>query len=162
MSDSHARGGTALRQTFLACAALLMAGPVPVASQETESAASAGPRELFTAALPDVPGTHLEVVELVYPPRSGAPSAPEDSARQGHHHPGSVYLYVTEGAIRIGVEGQAITIVEQGGSFFEPPHAHHMFTESASASEGARVIAVMLVPDDEPSVIRGRPEPRVH
>jgi quercetin dioxygenase-like cupin family protein len=68
-----------------------------------------------------------------------------------------VYVYVTRGAIRIGVEGET-TIIEAGGSFFEPPFAHHMFTESASATEGARAIAVMIVPDGEPSVISGSAE----
>lgn len=101
---------------------------------------------------------HLEVVELVYPPNTGPPSTADNYSREGHHHPGSVYVYVTEGAIRIGVEGQPVTVVEAGGSFFEPPRAHHMFTESASATAGARAIAVMIVPDGEPSVIRGKSE----
>jgi hypothetical protein len=65
---------------------------------------------------------------------------------------------VTEGAIRIGVEGQGVSVVEKGGSYFEPPKAHHMFTESASQPESARVIAVMIVPDGESSVVRGKSE----
>lgn len=139
------------------CALTLLAAGALVASQQSEPAATA-PRELFATPLPDVPGTHLEVVELVYPPKSGAPSTASNYSSPGHHHPGSVYLYVTQGAIRIGVEGQPVAIVEAGGSFFEPPRAHHVFTESASATEGARAIAVMIVPDGEAPVVRGRPE----
>lgn len=136
--------------------ALAISAASTATAQESESA-RAGPRELFATPLPDVPGAHLEVVELVYPPRVGPPSTPEDYSG-GHHHPGSVYVYVTEGAIRIGVEGQQVAVVEAGGSFFEPPRAHHMFTESASTTEGARAIAVMIVPDGEAPVVRGRAE----
>ena len=110
---------------------------------------------LFTTALPDVPGSHLEVVELSFAPKSGAASTAESYPGPGHHHPGSVYVYVTQGAIRIGVEGE-VTVVAAGGSFFEPPRAHHMFTESASATQAARAIAVMIVPDGEPPVIVGK------
>jgi quercetin dioxygenase-like cupin family protein len=142
---------------------LLAAGPIfaigvpATATAQQSEPARVGPQELFSTPLPDVPGIHLEVVELVFPPKSGAPSTAESFSAQGHHHPGSVYLYVTQGAMRIGVEGK-VTVVETGGSFFEPAHAHHMFTESASATEGARVLAVMLVPDGEASVVRGRAE----
>jgi quercetin dioxygenase-like cupin family protein len=144
-----------LARVLLACAAsLVITATTSVTAQESEPARSA-PRELFSTPLPDVPGNHLEVVELAYPPNPGPPSTPENSS-QGHHHPGSVYVYVTQGAIRIGVEGQPVAVVKAGESFFEPPRAHHMFTESASATEGARAIAVMIVPDGEPSVVRGR------
>ena len=135
----------------------LVAGVVPALSQESQPART-GPQDLFSTPLPDVPGMHLEVVELAYPPKSGPASTAGDYPGEGHHHPGSVYLYVTEGAIRIGVEGQPVAVVEKGGSFFEPPHAHHMFTESASATEEARVIAVMIVPDGEAYIVRGPSE----
>jgi quercetin dioxygenase-like cupin family protein len=142
---------------LLAVASVLAIGASAAVTAQQSGPARAGPQELFSTPLPDVPGMHLEVVELVFPPKSGAPSTAERFSAQGHHHPGSVYLYVTEGAMRIGVEGK-VTVVETGGSFFEPAHAHHMFTESASSTEGTRVIAVMLVPDGEASVVRGRAE----
>lgn len=157
MPHYHSRGVVRLKQTFLASAVVLMIGAGAVGAQESESTRS-GPRDLFSTPLPDMPGMHLEVVELVYPPKSGVPSTPENYQGQGHHHPGSVYVYVTEGAIRIGVEGQPVTVVEAGGSFFEPPNTHHMFTESANATKGARAIAVMVVPDGAQSVIRGKYE----
>lgn len=123
-------------------------------SQESVTA-RVGPPLLFTTPLPDVPGNHVEVVELSFSPKSGPPSTAENYSGPGHHHPGSVYIYVAEGSVRIGVEGE-VTVVGEGGSFFEPPLAHHMFTESASATEGARVIAVMIVPDGAPPVISGK------
>lgn len=140
---------------ILASTVLLVVGTFPTAAQESRPSRGA-PSTLFSTVLPDVPGTNLEVVELSYPPKVGAPSTPENFPGQGHHHPGSVYVFVTEGSIRIGVEGQPVTILQKGESFFEPPRAFHMFTESASSTQGARAIAVMLVPDGQPSVVRGR------
>ena len=104
-----------------------------------------GPTELFRAALPDAPGKQLVVVELtIAPKQAGQPASP------GHRHPGSVYVYVTEGTARFGVEGQPVKEVKTGESFFEPPGALHNVMESASATAGAKAIAVMIVPDGAP------------
>ena len=104
-----------------------------------------GPTELFRTALPDAPGKQLVVVELtIAPKQAGQPASP------GHRHPGSVYVYVTEGTARFGVEGQPVKEVRTGESFFEPPGALHNVMESASATAGAKAIAVMIVPDGAP------------
>ena len=106
---------------------------------------------LLSAPLADAPGKNLVVVPLTFAPKQGPASTPEHHPR-GHHHPGSVYVYVTEGTVRLGVEGQPVQIVKAGGSFFEPVGAHHIIAESASATEPARAIAVMIVPDGQPLV----------
>ena len=111
----------------------------------TTAPRSGGPTELFRTALPDAPGKQLVVVELtIAPKQAGQPASP------GHRHPGSVYVYVTEGTARFGVEGQPVKEVKTGESFFEPPGALHNVMESASATEGAKAIAVMIVPDGAP------------
>ena len=111
----------------------------------TTAPRSGGPTELFRTALPDAPGKQLVVVALtIAPKQAGQPASP------GHRHPGSVYVYVTEGTARFGVEGQPVKEVKTGESFFEPPGALHNVMESASASEGAKAIAVMIVPDGAP------------
>jgi quercetin dioxygenase-like cupin family protein len=91
------------------------------------------------------------VVGLKFAPNAAPPST-EQHHRRGHHHPGSVYVYVTQGAVRIGVEGQPVQVVQEGESFFEAVGAHHIINENASATEPARAIAVMIVPDGEPLV----------
>ena len=63
-----------------------------------------------------------------------------------------MYVHVTHGAVRLGIEGQPAQVVQAGGSFFEPPGAHHIINENASATEPARAIAVMIVPDGAPLV----------
>jgi quercetin dioxygenase-like cupin family protein len=101
----------------------------------------------------DAPGKNLVVVELRFPPNAKAPSTPEQHPL-GHRHPGSVYVYVTEGTVRLGVEGQPVQVVKAGGSFFEAVGAHHIISENASATEPARAIAVMIVPDGASLVAR--------
>jgi quercetin dioxygenase-like cupin family protein len=103
----------------------------------------------FSAALPDVPGKHLVVVHLTLPPK-GAPPHP-------HRHPGSVYVYVTSGVARLGVEGQPVQRVKAGESFFEPKGALHTVAESDSPTEPATAIAVMIVPDGAPLVLAPDP-----
>ena len=121
-------------------------------AQAPSTARSAGPLELFRTALPDMPGKQLVVVALtIAPPRADQPPSP------GHRHPGSVYVYVTEGAARFGIEGQPAKEVKTGESFFEPPGALHTVMESAHATEGAKAIAVMIVPAGSPLTLPAQP-----
>jgi quercetin dioxygenase-like cupin family protein len=129
-------------------AALFVAAAVDAQQPAPERA---GPPPLFSSPLLDAPGKNLVVVELKFAPNAKEPSTPEHHPR-GHHHPGSVYVYVTEGAVRLGVEGQPVQVVKAGGSFFEAVGAHHIISENASATEPARAIAVMIVPDGAPLV----------
>ena len=117
------------------------------AGGSTAQQPSAGPKTLFTAPLADLPGFELVVVELKLPPRQeGRPAAP------GHRHPGSVWVYVTEGTARLGLAGEPVREVKAGESFFEPVGAIHTVTQSASTTEPATAIAVMIVPDGAPLV----------
>ena len=52
--------------------------------------------------------------------------------------------------MRLGVEGHPVQVVPTGGSFFEPVGAHQIITENASATEPARAIEVMIVPETVP------------
>lgn len=105
----------------------------------------AGPPVLFTAALQDAPGKQLVVVGLELKPKGKQAAMP-------HRHPGSVYVYVTRGTARLGLEGQPVHEVHTGESFFEPPGALHTIAESASDTESAAAIAVMIVPAGAPLV----------
>ncbi len=95
---------------------------------------------LFSQPLTDVPGKRLVVVALTIPPASSKTFVQ-------HRHPGSVYVYVTKGAARLGVEGEPAREVKAGESFFEPPGALHTIGESVSPTEPASAIAVMIVPE---------------
>ena len=110
------------------------------------------PPTLFSAPLADMPGKQLVVVELtLLPKQEGRLPSP------GHRHPGSVYVYVTAGTARLGLAGEPAREVKAGESFFEPMGAIHTVGESASPTEPAKAIAVMIVPDGAALVT---PEPR--
>ena len=134
---------TGVLRIFLA---LAVSGAVTgVSAQAPSGATPAGPAELFRATLPDMPGKQLVVVALsIAPKRADQPPSP------GHRHPGSVYVYVTEGTARFGIEGQPVKEIKAGESFFEPPGALHTVMESAHPTERAAAIAVMIVPDGAP------------
>lgn len=89
------------------------------------------------------------VVELASEPNPEPPSTAERHD-QGHRHPGSVLVYVTQGALRLALEGEPVQVVQAGETFFEPPRAHHIIAENASATEHAHAIAIMIVPEGEP------------
>lgn len=137
-----------------AALALSLAAALPGVAQEG-APRSPGPRVLLSAPLPEAPGMRLTVVELASGPNPGASSTSERPGR-GHRHPGPVLVYVTRGALRMGLEGQPVRVVRAGETFFEPGHALHVVGENASATEPAHAIAVMLVPDGEPLTV---PEP---
>jgi len=103
------------------------------------------PGVIFARPLSDVPGKNLVVVALKFGPKD--PSRPPAPA---HRHPGSVYVYVTQGVARLGVAGQPVQIVHTGESFFEPPGALHTVAESASTTEPASAIAVLIAPEGAP------------
>lgn len=133
-----------VRASALSLAALSMAAAA-VGAFAQGAARPAGPQEIFRSALPDVAGKELVVVELTLPPRGERPSA-------AHRHPGSVFVYVTEGVARLAIDGQPVREVKAGESFFEPPGALHTIAESADPAKPAKAIAVMLVPDGAPLV----------
>ena len=143
------------RRVRVSCALVLsIAVALPVAAQES-AAPRTGPRVLFSVQLPEMPGMSLTVVELASAPNPQPPSTAERH-RRGHRHPGPVLVYVTQGALRLAVEGEPVQVVSAGETFFEPPRAHHIINENASATEPSRAIAVMIVPEGEPLSV---PEP---
>ncbi len=101
---------------------------------------------LFSKLLPDVPGKRITVVDLKFPPKSEAPG----QSAKGHRHSGSVYVYVTEGSVRFGIEGEPVQLLHAGDSFFEPAGALHTVAENASDTEPAAAIAVLILPDGAP------------
>ena len=110
------------------------------------------PGVIFARALADVPGRSLVVVALEFQPKAREkPVSPGQCL--GHRHPGSTYVYVTKGTLRLGISGQSVQLVHAGESFFEPPGALHTVAESASATDPASAVAVLLVPDRAPILI---------
>ena len=104
------------------------------------------PGVIFAHDLIDVPGKNLVVVKLEIPPKSS--QRPEHSS--AHRHPGSVYVYVTAGTVRFGIQGQPVQLLHTGESAFEPVGAVHTILENTSTTKPATVLAVLIVPDGAP------------
>jgi len=136
--------GTAAGMSLVAASLALAADSTPGAAPP----AKRGP--LFSAPLADVPGKNLVVVNLDWDPKS-------PRHFMAHRHPGSVFVYVTKGTVRLGIEGQPVKLVHAGETFFEPPGALHAVGENASNTEPAAAIAVMIVPEGAPLLT---PEPQ--
>jgi quercetin dioxygenase-like cupin family protein len=134
-----------IRSVFrVACAAVLcVAATSPGFGDDGKTQAAAAPGVIFSSLLPEIPGKRLVAVALQFDPKSQRHMLP-------HRHPGSVYVYVTQGAVKLGIEGQPVQLVHAGESFFEPVGALHTIAENASSTEPAAAIAVLIVPDGAP------------
>ena len=69
-----------------------------------------------------------------------------------HIHPGHVFVYVTDGAIEIDVEGEAPQTVSAGEAIYELPNKP-MVGRTASADEGASFIVFQVGPAGEPLMV---------
>lgn len=127
-------------------------GASVTAADSPSTTTSSDSRILFSSPLADVPGKRLVVVRLELDPHSKVPFTP-------HRHPGSVYVYVTEGAVRWALNGQPAQIAHAGEGFFESPGALHSVNESATPGARAAAIAVMIVPEGAP-LLTVDPAPR--
>ena len=93
---------------------------------------------IFDAPIPNIPGKSLRTVTVSYPPRGSAGA---------HRHAKSAYIYayVLEGEIRSQVEGEPARIYRPGEFWTEHPGAHHVVSENASETRGAKLLAVFVV-----------------
>ena len=124
--------------------ALALALGAAQAQQRTNQGVRVTP--VSSQKMPNVPGKTMTVVVVEYEP--GGKSAP-------HRHPasGRVFAYVIAGAVRSQVKGEPVKVVRAGESWSEPPDAHHIVSENASATEPARVIAVIVADDGVPPTV---------
>lgn len=140
------------RDTLAGAIALLFELGATHAQAQTGTAAQtprpgAGP--IFKHELPNLTMEDWEVtVSYVdYPPgRVG----------QMHHHAGFVLAYVLEGAIVTKISGQEERTYRPGEMFFEPPGSTHEVSNNASASEPARLLAMIFAKKGIPLTMPGR------
>lgn len=69
-----------------------------------------------------------------------------------HIHPGHVFVYVTEGAIEIDVEGQEPVTVSAGEAVYELPD-RPMVGRTAAADQGAKFIVFQVGTTGEPLMV---------
>jgi len=105
------------------------------AAQPSQPGQPAGP--VFKHDLPDINMQDWEVTvsHVDYPPgRVG----------QTHHHAGFVLAYVLEGEIVTKISGQEEKTYRVGEMFFEPPGSTHEVSNNASATQPAKLLAMIF------------------
>jgi quercetin dioxygenase-like cupin family protein len=136
-------------RVVLAAVLFIVAAPPVFAGEEAAKELAKQPGVIFASDLSDVPAKNLVVVALEFPPNARQKSKlPQQYV--GHRHPGSTYVYVIKGTMRLGIQGQPVQLVHADESFFEPVGALHTIAENASATKPASAIAVLIVPDGAP------------
>lgn len=69
-----------------------------------------------------------------------------------HFHPGHVFVYVTEGAIEIDVEGREPRVVSAGEAIYELPD-RPMVGRTAGTADGAKFTVFQVGPRGEPLMV---------
>lgn len=69
-----------------------------------------------------------------------------------HIHPGHVFVYVTEGAIEIAVEGEEPRTISAGEAVYELPDKP-MIGRTAGTEEGAKFIVFQVGQSGEPLMV---------
>jgi quercetin dioxygenase-like cupin family protein len=139
------------RDTLVGAIALLC--PLSAADAQTRNGITAqqspsGTGPVFKHDLPNITMEDWEVtVSYVdYPPgRVG----------QAHHHAGFVLAYVLEGAVVTKISGQEEKIYRSGEMFFEPPGSTHEVSNNASATQPAKLLAMIFAKKGVPLTVPG-------
>ena len=95
---------------------------------------------LIKERLADVTGKEATVQTVDYAP--GAESVP-------HHHPGTVFAYVLEGAVVSQLEGEKPVTYTKGQSWYESPKKPHVVSKNASKTEPAKLLVFLLSQEGE-------------
>lgn len=102
-----------------------------------QPAPQSSPGPVFRHDLPDLAmeGWEVTASHVDYAPaRVGNP----------HRHPGFVLVYVLEGAVVAKVSGEDERTYTVGQMFFEPPGSTHEVSRNASATQPARLLAMIF------------------
>ena len=95
---------------------------------------------LMKRRLADMTGKEATVQTVDYAP--GAASIP-------HLHPGSVFVYVLEGAVVSQSEGEEPVTYRKGQSWYESPKKPHVVSKNASKTEPAKLLVFLLSQESE-------------
>ena len=126
------------RDTFLGAVALLY--ELAAANAQTPTPPGQSPAPTAPVFKHDLPNIALDDWEVTVSYVNYAPGR----VGQTHHHAGFVLAYVLEGAIVTKISGQEERTYRTGEMFFEPPGSTHEVSNNASATEPARLLAMIF------------------
>jgi quercetin dioxygenase-like cupin family protein len=96
---------------------------------------------LMSKPLSDIPGKELLMITVEYPPGASDPV---------HRHNAQALVYVLEGSIVMGVNGEKPVNVTPGQTFYEGPSDIHTVGRNASNTMPAKFLVVLLKDKDAP------------
>jgi quercetin dioxygenase-like cupin family protein len=91
--------------------------------------------------LSDIPGKELLMITVEYPPGTSDPV---------HRHNAQALVYVLEGSIVMGVNGEKPVTLTAGQTFYEGPNDNHTVGRNASKTMPAKFLVVLLKDKDAP------------
>ncbi len=98
---------------------------------------------MLKSALAGMEGKEVSIVHISAPPGFETPK---------HFHPGSVFLYVLEGAITMTMEGDAPIKLGPGDVFKEEP-GHTMVGQNLSTTHGAEIVVFQIGDKGKPFTV---------
>ncbi len=99
---------------------------------------------LISKPVPDNPGKELLMISVEYPPGASDPV---------HRHNAQALLYVLEGSVIIGVNGEKPATLTAGQTFYEGPNDIHTVGRNASKTMPARFLVSLLKNQGAPILI---------
>ncbi len=129
------------------CGALVLAMGMLGGCAAANSGASAADsmhsivKPILTQALPEKLGTEARMLTVEYPP--GVVSPP-------HRHPGTVFVYVLEGAVECALDDGPVVRYEKGQAWYERPNQLHRVAKNASQTERAKLVVFFLTDPGKP------------
>jgi quercetin dioxygenase-like cupin family protein len=121
---------------FLVCSLFLVCGPLIAQDAKVTS--------LMLKPLPDIPGKELLMITVEYPPGSHDPV---------HRHNAHAFIYVLEGSIVMGVNGEKPVTLTAGQTFYEGPNDIHTVGRNASKTMPAKFLVFLLKDKGSPVLI---------
>lgn len=125
---------------------LLLASGASVAQPAGKASPAATPpmakvSELMTKALKDYPGKEGKMIVVTYPPGSVDPV---------HRHDAHAFVYVLEGSIVMGLNGEKAVTLGPGQTFYEGPDDVHTVGRNASKTRPAKFVVFLLKDQNKP------------
>ena len=129
--------------------ALLLASGAAAAHQSEHAAPAGGApmaqvADLMTKALKDYPGKEGKMILVTYPPGSVDPV---------HRHYADAFVYVLEGSIVMGLNGDKPVTLGPGQTFYEGPDDIHTVGRNASKTKPAKFLVLLLKDQNKPVLI---------
>jgi quercetin dioxygenase-like cupin family protein len=121
---------------FLVCSLFLVSSPLIAEDAKVTS--------LMSRPVPDNPGKELLMISVEYPPGASDPV---------HRHNAQALVYVLEGSVIMGVNGEKPVTLTAGQTFYEGPNDVHTVGRNASKTMPARFLVFLLKNKGAPVLI---------